>query len=304
MDSSAASAPPLSSPITSFPILAVSIIGILTTSVLLLSYYVFVIKCCHADVVARLSRPRARGRRRHDDAPGAAEQLGLEESAIRAIPTFRYRARSAIDGGRAGARSFHECAVCLTEFREDERIKLLPACLHVFHIDCIDTWLQGNANCPLCRSSIAAPSPNGHFVGLVDVHRVDDVTIQVVEAAGSGVAEAAAATSSTSPWKTGQSMQGQRKKMQYIGSKGDECIDVRKRDEKFRVQQPMRRSFSMNSSGDRELCMALQKILQQNSQSQDAGGECSSSSRLRRSFFSFGRTRSSNRAVLPLQIEL
>ncbi|XP_064964922.1 RING-H2 finger protein ATL16-like [Musa acuminata AAA Group] len=294
--------PPSPSSLTSFPILAISIVGIVTTSVLLLSYYVFVIKCClnwhRSDVVSRLSRSRRRRRRAGPfmALSNTAKGLGLDESTIQAIPTFRYREE---------ADSVAECAVCLNGFHDEERIKLLPDCFHVFHIDCIDTWLQANANCPLCRSSITAPIPTDHLMALVpssDPYRRNDAVVEVRDF-GSDLVGSLTTTNTTSPWKTEQRL-GHKKgrKLQCISSMGDECIDLREKDEQFCVQR-MRRSFSMGSSGDRQLDMELQKILQQNSHLQDVNGEISSSSgRYQRSFFSFGP--SSPSAVLPLQIEL
>ncbi|XP_019182832.1 PREDICTED: RING-H2 finger protein ATL57-like [Ipomoea nil] len=47
-----------------------------------------------------------------------------------------------------------ECTVCLSTFEEGEAIRKLK-CKHVFHKDCLDTWLeQCSATCPLCRSKL------------------------------------------------------------------------------------------------------------------------------------------------------
>lgn len=47
-----------------------------------------------------------------------------------------------------------ECAVCLSEFKEDEEIRKLK-CPHIFHKDCLDRWLQQcSATCPLCRNKV------------------------------------------------------------------------------------------------------------------------------------------------------
>lgn len=139
---------------TSFPIIAIAIIGILATAFLLVSYYIFVIKCClnwhRIDLLRRFSL--SRNRNRDDPLMGyypAIETRGLDESVIRSIPIFKFKNRD------FGERSFCECAVCLNEFQEDEKLRIIPNCGHVFHIDCIDIWLQNNANCPLCRNSIS-----------------------------------------------------------------------------------------------------------------------------------------------------
>ncbi|CAN6717936.1 unnamed protein product [Malus baccata var. baccata] len=47
-----------------------------------------------------------------------------------------------------------DCAVCLCEFSDQDKLRLLPVCGHAFHIDCIDTWLLSNSTCPLCRGTI------------------------------------------------------------------------------------------------------------------------------------------------------
>lgn len=51
-----------------------------------------------------------------------------------------------------------ECSVCLSEFKEDENLRLLPKCSHAFHLQCIDTWLKSHSSCPLCRVNILLPS--------------------------------------------------------------------------------------------------------------------------------------------------
>ncbi len=72
---------------------------------------------------------------------------GLEESLIRRIPTCSYKASE-------GLVEETECAVCLGEFEEGDALRLLPKCNHAFHTSCIDTWLQSNSTCPLCRINI------------------------------------------------------------------------------------------------------------------------------------------------------
>ncbi|PKA58877.1 E3 ubiquitin-protein ligase ATL4 [Apostasia shenzhenica] len=51
-----------------------------------------------------------------------------------------------------------DCAVCLCTFRPDDELRLLPACRHAFHAQCVDTWLRSTPSCPLCRSSIHLPA--------------------------------------------------------------------------------------------------------------------------------------------------
>ena len=51
-----------------------------------------------------------------------------------------------------------ECAVCLREFEDDETLRLIPKCDHVFHTECIDVWLASNVTCPLCRTDLRLSS--------------------------------------------------------------------------------------------------------------------------------------------------
>ncbi|KAL6208560.1 hypothetical protein ACLB2K_019509 [Fragaria x ananassa] len=87
--------------------------------------------------------------------------VGLEQSLISSISVCQYMKGDGLVEGT-------ECAVCLSEFQEDETLRLLPKCDHAFHIPCIDTWLTSHTNCPLCRAPIiktgatdvAPPQPN------------------------------------------------------------------------------------------------------------------------------------------------
>lgn len=73
--------------------------------------------------------------------------IGLQPSVINAISVVKY---SKSDGLIEGT----DCSVCLSDFQEDETLRLLPKCNHAFHISCIDTWLRSHTNCPLCRAGI------------------------------------------------------------------------------------------------------------------------------------------------------
>ncbi|KAF7092145.1 hypothetical protein CFC21_094653 [Triticum aestivum] len=191
--------------LTSLPILVLTVLGILTTSALLLTYYVFVIRCCltwHATAsdssTPNSGAPRSlvisltRRRPRRSNTPSEHElpvvhgpapdepRAGLGEPAIRALPAFRY--------SKAAKDDASECAVCLGEFQEGERVRLLPGCLHVFHAECIDTWLHGCASCPLCRAAITATTGKQAPLTMDRPRRGEEVVIQV-QVAGTGEEE-------------------------------------------------------------------------------------------------------------------
>jgi Ring finger domain len=84
------------------------------------------------------------------------EGRGVDSSIIKSIPVVTFRKGE--DGEKTKNVSSHECAVCLADFQEKEIIKVLPGCSHAFHIDCIDTWLQFNVNCPMCRAVVLSSS--------------------------------------------------------------------------------------------------------------------------------------------------
>ncbi|KAD1859321.1 hypothetical protein R6Q59_011917 [Mikania micrantha] len=75
---------------------------------------------------------------------------GLDQSSIDALPVFVYNELK-------GFKEHHHCAVCLCEFTEYDKLRLLPVCSHAFHTHCIDTWLLSNSTCPLCRGSLFTP---------------------------------------------------------------------------------------------------------------------------------------------------
>ncbi|ESQ51261.1 hypothetical protein EUTSA_v10017824mg [Eutrema salsugineum] len=83
----------------------------------------------------RLSPPR--GRR------------GLDSQAVRSLPVYRYTTEA--------KQRIEDCVICLSDFEEGETVKVLPHCGHVFHVDCVDTWLSSHVSCPFCRSSQVLP---------------------------------------------------------------------------------------------------------------------------------------------------
>ena len=69
--------------------------------------------------------------------------------------------------GRTGPQKkdqSHACVICLEEFQEGDRLRVLP-CDHSFHVGCIDRWLSGSSSfeecytngCPTCKKRPTVP---------------------------------------------------------------------------------------------------------------------------------------------------
>ncbi|KAL3516134.1 hypothetical protein ACH5RR_023036 [Cinchona calisaya] len=85
---------------------------------------------------------------------GNAASQGLEQAVIETFPTFSY---AEVKDHKIG-KGVLECAVCLNEFQDDETLRLIPKCDHVFHPECIDAWLESHVTCPVCRANLT-PQP-------------------------------------------------------------------------------------------------------------------------------------------------
>jgi E3 ubiquitin-protein ligase ATL10/75/76/77/78 len=104
--------------------------------------------------VSAVVRCRLRCRRRRvESEPGM--DLGVEgvkgstcrEIDIKALPATVYHTAGSPVAGM-------DCPICLTEFAEGEKVRVLPECSHTFHVDCIDAWVVSNPSCPSCRHSL------------------------------------------------------------------------------------------------------------------------------------------------------
>ncbi|OWM68941.1 RING-H2 finger protein ATL57-like [Punica granatum] len=157
----------------------------------------------------------ARGRRRHLRvlAPSRSRRppsggpsrwvagKGVDPAVIRALPTYAY------DGS---AKYQVDCPVCLSEFVEAETVKVIPHCEHVFHVHCIDQWLQSHESCPVCRATqlleVARPSyvadqvPDACPTGINVVAQGTSAAVEVDTCAESGAREASRAIMKCSSW--------------------------------------------------------------------------------------------------------
>lgn len=172
-----------------FSPLIVALIGILSSTFILVTYYTIISRLC-----------RRRRNMNHDATDGELGQVsssssslssGLDEALIKSITVMKYTKSQ--DDGEVVVEG-RECSVCLSEFEESESLRLLPRCNHAFHLPCIDTWLKSHDTCPLCRSTItllpnqssnsnSSMEPPGRVVinALEYQERSSDVVVVVVQ---------------------------------------------------------------------------------------------------------------------------
>lgn len=127
------------------PSMAIIIVVLLSAFFFMGFFSIYVRRCTGDEDTGGNSRRGGSGHRRMN-----RSSQGLDTSLIESFPLFRY---SLVKGLKLGKGSM-ECVVCLSEFQEDETLRLLPKCGHAFHPDCIDMWLFSHTTCPLCRSSL------------------------------------------------------------------------------------------------------------------------------------------------------
>ena len=50
------------------------------------------------------------------------------------------------------------CSICQDNFANGQAIRKIVQCSHEYHRGCIDTWLQSNVQCPICRHDVRTHS--------------------------------------------------------------------------------------------------------------------------------------------------
>ncbi|XVF76623.1 hypothetical protein PTKIN_Ptkin13bG0281000 [Pterospermum kingtungense] len=130
------------------PIL-VGLLGVIAGAIMVATYQLFQSICnCHRsrqmpDTANNTTSQNVQ--QNHQERPSDNRSRNIPTP--RPIPIFRYTKDCNED----------MCAVCLGDFKEGEQIRVLPDCLHFFHVPCIDTWLNLHSNCPLCRADTCSP---------------------------------------------------------------------------------------------------------------------------------------------------
>ncbi|XP_072966043.1 RING-H2 finger protein ATL40-like [Typha angustifolia] len=95
-------------------------------------------------------------RRRRRQLTNVAYELGgiagLDPEVIATLPSFAFK-KTILNNSSGEEETLAECSVCLSAVEDEEIVRLLPNCKHLFHQECIDLWLNTNATCPVCRTN-------------------------------------------------------------------------------------------------------------------------------------------------------
>ncbi|KAI7980819.1 E3 ubiquitin-protein ligase ATL41 [Camellia lanceoleosa] len=96
-------------------------------------------------------------------------RIGLDQSIIALLQNFVYKASHWVialllnfgheESHRLGSDKATECSVCLSPIREEAKVRVLPNCKHLFHVDCIGKWLSLHTTCPMCRAMAEETRP-------------------------------------------------------------------------------------------------------------------------------------------------
>ncbi|KAL9240261.1 hypothetical protein vseg_014503 [Gypsophila vaccaria] len=100
--------------------------------------------------------------------PGCGDRGGLRRNVLEKVPIYVYGRDH--QGGAIGGGG-EECPICLGEFVDGDKVRVLPKCNHGFHVKCIDTWLGLHSSCPNCRLSVVDGGGGGS--------RDDEVVVEI-----------------------------------------------------------------------------------------------------------------------------
>ncbi|KAI3723053.1 hypothetical protein L2E82_34365 [Cichorium intybus] len=130
------------------------ILAVLIFGMFLIAFFSLYLRKCLQDSSVETHRPHAipNNQRTRLKFP-----CGLDRSVVESFPVFLYSDVKVLKIGKGAL----ECAVCISEFADDEKLRFLPKCHHVFHPDCIDAWLASHTTCPVCRADLTKANLEG-----------------------------------------------------------------------------------------------------------------------------------------------
>ncbi|KAK0605004.1 hypothetical protein LWI29_021794 [Acer saccharum] len=101
------------------------------------------IRCCCRRSTASSRRPDSNQPENARNVAPAALELVYE-----ARTTLCFPSSVSLEAGE-------KCSICLNEYGNQDSVRVLTRCRHMFHKHCIDQWLPGRSwNCPICREDL------------------------------------------------------------------------------------------------------------------------------------------------------
>ncbi|KAJ4949956.1 hypothetical protein NE237_026788 [Protea cynaroides] len=163
--------------------------------------------------------------------PTASVSNGLDPSIIATFPKLVYSSVKDLRQDKCGL----ECAVCLLEFEDNDELRLLTVCNHVFHPECIDLWFGNHTTCPLCRSSLLPPENDVTKEDEVEEHEEEVVVVVVVEGGDSHEGATSGAMASQDGGQHGEEMV---ERFSRSHSTGHSIIHVESNDDRYTLRLP------------------------------------------------------------------
>ncbi|CAB9530932.1 region, transmembrane domain- and RING domain-containing protein 1 [Seminavis robusta] len=83
------------------------------------------------------------------------DNMTSSETVSHAATTDEEQGRSTFSGGMQST-----CSICIDDFEQGEKLRMLPRCRHMFHTECILPWLtERQGCCPLCKVEVIEQEP-------------------------------------------------------------------------------------------------------------------------------------------------
>ena len=79
----------------------------------------------------------------------------IDQNILNSLPESEVKDASKMDDENKN------CVICLEDFIDKEKIICLP-CIHVFHSECIKSWLGSHNECPICKYKLTYENINRH----------------------------------------------------------------------------------------------------------------------------------------------
>ncbi|KAJ3686292.1 hypothetical protein LUZ61_015456 [Rhynchospora tenuis] len=76
---------------------------------------------------------------------------GLNPDSLEALHLTKFK--------KSNSGNSTECSICLGVLEEDDSVRVMHNCPHLFHQDCIDKWLKSHVTCPICRANVDPLKP-------------------------------------------------------------------------------------------------------------------------------------------------